>query len=936
MAEYSIDEYMQKIQGQMDEPENDKPVSIGDYEKKIATKLSPQPKQSKQVSIGDYEKEIANRLSQPEQTQPQQVEQSFSAKNPNIYGAWGAVKETGKSIVPYLKYIDPSERKRFVKMTQQEQTRELLLQNLEAVTVLGFGKIAKGTGDIASSLIAKRFPKTFEKLTKIGKVLKTPIGKKAQPVQKVKPEVPTEPLPKYAGSVNLEKQVIPKDAKILEEYAGEQIPKKVQTWAETNKKATELAPDYKKVFSKVKQGEGLNAAESLLTRQVNASKATELQHLGEGQTLEQFQKSFNVYKNEIFKPTSEASGEIGRALNIHKQHVSAGQMTKKMTELKRGLNDREFKEFLALDLENPVQVKRFTERLGDPKLSEYVHEYWYNAILSGIPTHVVNIASNTGWSMFQLPHRALTGLVDKAITSFTGKERSRFVNEMIPMMSGMKKGFKRGAVAAKDMVKTGQVSDFETKWAQEIGSSLGAFERSGNKVVRGIGKALTVPTKALRGMDVWANSIAYDAEMNAIARRASNIKGLKGLARKDFEKKFVKSPPDKAHKEAMEYGKYATFMSDPGKISQTIIKARGWEPKILEGTIAEGLQPGRFVVPFVNTIGNLLKRGVEMTPVVGLSMAKGQKPAEVIAKQIEGLIVGYTVWNKMDAGEITGEAPQSKPERERFYAQGKQPWSMRVGDKWYSYRRVEPFNTVIASTAIAYDAWKNTKDDESLSDVFFNMANEYKNNILDSSMLQGVSRVLNRYGQAKGMVQKLGASFVPYSGFFGSMNRAYEAATEGSAKVRETNNWLGAFSQKIPGLSKLVKPRLNVWGEEIELEGGVFRQWLPYKWRTESNDITEKGLEKLQVYPGKPTEQFKLNGKQYTFDEDVYTNYAVKYGHEAKKWLDGYFSAPHRQKIMNSENGRKRIKKRINKKLTSLRYRYRQKAIREQRKRGLK
>ena len=43
---------------------------------------------------------------------------------------------------------------------------------------------------------------------------------------------------------------------------------------------------------------------------------------------------------------------------------------------------------------------------------------------------------------------------------------------------------------------------------------------------------------------------------------------------------------------------------------------------------------GRFVVPFVNTIGNLLKRGVEMTPGVGIAMARGQNPSEVIAKHL--------------------------------------------------------------------------------------------------------------------------------------------------------------------------------------------------------------------------------------------------------------------------------------------------------------
>ena len=77
-------------------------------------------------------------------TAPKMQEAPWKARHPNLYGVWGAAKETGKSFVPYLKYVDPEERERFNKLTTQQQTRELLLQDLELVGMMGAGRIAKG------------------------------------------------------------------------------------------------------------------------------------------------------------------------------------------------------------------------------------------------------------------------------------------------------------------------------------------------------------------------------------------------------------------------------------------------------------------------------------------------------------------------------------------------------------------------------------------------------------------------------------------------------------------------------------------------------------------------------------------------------------------------------------------------------------------------
>jgi len=98
-----------------------------------------------------------------------QVQPDWMRRHPNVYGTFGATQD----FVPYMKYVDPSERERFNQLRTQLQTRELLLENLKAVIevgTLGLGPvIAKGTAKITKPIgefLQKNLPKTYKFLTK--------------------------------------------------------------------------------------------------------------------------------------------------------------------------------------------------------------------------------------------------------------------------------------------------------------------------------------------------------------------------------------------------------------------------------------------------------------------------------------------------------------------------------------------------------------------------------------------------------------------------------------------------------------------------------------------------------------------------------------------------------------------------------------------------
>jgi len=920
-------------------------------------------------------------------TRPNQ-ELSFLTKHPNIHGLVGVAKEFSK--ISYLKYLHPEEREKFLKLTEQQQTRQLLFDDMEAVGMLGAGRILSGLGKISGAYLQKWLPKTYKAFTtplgkgkpmtvaqkiqhyqqKKGKHppkkiiegwwegaatktkalrTKAPKAEKPIPVKRdtlitEKPDVkitdvmatPDEPLPKYAQSVNLERQNLSDTAKKLQvEMAGE---KKFQSWDNTEKLGNEILADINKtnkVLKKASAWEGLNAAEVHVTRQVNVNAMDALGEMANDLRLgkiseEAFNTKFAGFRDSIFRVTSEGSGEIGRALNYHKKNLSANRMVKALSRLEKGMNERQIKAFASLDKGNPSKVAHFLDTLENPKLKDYVLEYWYNAILSGPPTHVVNIASNTAWLAYQVPHRSHVAFWDKIYSAFTGKARTRYFNELVPMMAGYKSGLKRGRGLSWQMMKTGKVTDFETKWAQEIGySAVSAWERSPFAFARKVAPAVSFFTRGLRAIDVWANAIGYDAEINSIARGLSNKKGVTGLAREIFETNFKKNLPRWAHEKAGKSAKHGTFMDDPDPFTKWFLKVRK----------VPVLGPAsQFVVPFVNTIGNLTKRGLELTPGVGIAkeavsrgMGRGIGTPETTAKQIEGSLLSLYALYKLDKGDITGPVPSDPTRREAFYRQGKLPWAIKLGDSYYQYRRAEPYNTSIASVAIAYDKILNAKDDATKTEIFGEMTRGLIDNVLDSSYLAGLQTIFNRHEKFKTAPFRFGASFVPYSSFWRSMNRAYERTIEGSAKVRKQQGWLSAAAQVIPGLSGKIPAKLNVWGEEIVIPGSIFQHWLPYKWQKETDDPVEIGLKKLKIYPGLPSKQFTYKGKKNVFDDEIYKKLCISYGYRAKKFLGFKFKSPIWQKAINNEAKHKVLSGALDTHLSKIRVTERFRAIKEQR-----
>jgi hypothetical protein len=151
-------------------------------------------------------------------------------------------------------------------------------------------------------------------------------------------------------------------------------------------------------------------------------------------------------------------------------------------------------------------------------------------------------------------------------------------------------------------------------------------------------------------------------------------------------------------------------------------------------------------------------------------------------------------------------------------------------------------------------------------------------------MLKGLSDLMDRNRKRRNYFKRFVGTFVPFSSFWRSINRSIEVHMEGDAKAREIKALSDAFSQSLPFGTLKLKPKMNLWGEDIVLEGGVLRQWIPFKWRTKTQDPVDKELERIGLYPSIPDKKVTIRGEKVEIPDKLYEEYRLTLGkqlHEA-------------------------------------------------------
>ena len=280
---------------------------------------------------------------------------------------------------------------------------------------------------------------------------------------------------------------------------------------------------------------------------------------------------------------------------------------------------------------------------------------------------------------------------------------------------------------------------------------------------------------------------------------------------------------------ALDYAKVATATKDIPQIQDPL------------GKLAQMVPVAKMVFPFVRTPTNLLKMGFERTPlgIAGSLLRDGMhgkfmsRLREIQANgtkrevaQMKGQMatatastVALITYISSNGDFVSGAGPRNRDEREALRMTGWQPYSIKVGNKWMSYRRQDPMSTQLGILADLAEIPKYYDLSDSAAESLFTMSTvAFMNNITSQSFVDGIDNLFKvvrdpiTYGPR--FVGSIAGGFVP--------NAVNFTQNLGEDKMlRETRTIFDHVLTRVPSGSSSLPPRRNFLGEAQIIDMGL-------------------------------------------------------------------------------------------------------------------
>lgn len=628
-------------------------------------------------------------------------------------------------------------------------------------------------------------------------------------------------LPKYAGSVNLERLSTSQGVKqaIVEasndvERAGPVSFKEMQEAAadidlspEDMTRMAEDAPKYRNRLLAARQLH-LSAQEGYVEtlgrwkagQATNADLATALSS-----------------RLETFKAMDILSGEAGRALGMHKITVGGdiAQATKELDKVLAVLKDRgklgeDVTAGLAkLDLDSAPKIRAFTRNLN-PKiasLKDKIFEAYRASLLSGIKTQVVKTVGDLMMAAWK-PVEASAAGVSSFGRSLFGANQERFVGEGPASFYGMTTAVPDAAKMFLNTLKSGLSNAAEMTGVDSVNEAQHLPAIGGT-----LGKVVRIPMTSLGAISDFFKAIHVQGSIYQQAYRKAAQEGLSGAELFSRVGDVAANPTSKMTKIANEEGLFRTFQADYGKWAKPVANLR------------QQVEPAKYIVPFFKTPLNIATFGIEGTPLSAVDIAykiakgtlKGGAIDDRVARMAMGATLGGMVAAHVWAGKMSGGGPVDPHLRETMQATGWQPYSIKTDTGWRSYNRAEPFGVIAGLSADAAELQQEFHKDE-WDDFIGKLAFGASKNLLSKTYLQGLSDFVETIHDpsknAPRTIGSLAGGFVP--------TIVANVASGLDPNLRDAQTILDRVRARVPVVREEVTPRYDYRGREIPAPGGSF------------------------------------------------------------------------------------------------------------------
>lgn len=434
-----------------------------------------------------------------------------------------------------------------------------------------------------------------------------------------------------------------------------------------------------------------------------------------------------------------------------------------------------------------------------PTAKEKFNAFRYQNLLSSPRTQLRNIFANTFNTLITRPAVLFTGAAgDVALSTVTRKPRERYLSEVPEYYKGLIKGF-FDSHEAMGAAWRGTADITNPDLAEQFGK--GGIERAR---MRNLPKKWTVVARLMEAQDKMFSGMIAGGEYAAQVKRGIPEEQAKKSAHELAEYSLLRQALDP--KNATEQG---TFLSAIDSVSQTLVD------------VTNKLPFGRWLVPFIRTPLNFGKQWLEFSP-VGLANAgfgKGMSSDRRIEALNKGLlgtaVLGLGATLAAD-DRLTWQAPENEEDRQLFYAEGKKPYSVKIGDKWVPMITFGPFGLALGIAASAKHNFEDSPESmEGFEKNLVRTVTDLGDLMSQQTFLKGVSDTFAFLsGDPDTNLDKLGANtfsqMIPFNAFFRYVSTVVDP------NYREAKELTDYVRRDIPGWSKGLPAQTGAFGEEIK------------------------------------------------------------------------------------------------------------------------
>ena len=502
---------------------------------------------------------------------------------------------------------------------------------------------------------------------------------------------------------------------------------------------------------------------------------------------------------------------------------------------------------------------------------EKVIEAWRAGLLSGPVTHTTNLFGTGAFQAMRAPVDALAAIIGMArgASPGMGETDRASMSEALGRLTGWLGGVQDGLKVGYHSYMADQTSGKTESFRESIGP--------GPKWIPfDVGQKIRIPLRLMSAEDEMVTTMYLRGELRTLAIRQAFDEQMNPGTREFAERvAYLQDHPTPALEAAAEAAATRmTFNAPLGEKGAALQKfVRTWN-----------LQ---WMIPFIRTPINIAKELLRMSPfapVVGewrQAMAKGGVERDrAISEMALGTGITALTMAYAFSGDITGGG-SADPGKNRAKQGVWQPYSIKIGNTWYDYSRIQPMGTLMGMAADIAEAWDHFNDDEK-DQVPKMLAAAFAQAITNQTFLQGITNFVNavsdpaRFGPR--FMQGFASSVVP--------NVIGQPTMMADPAVRQVNSILESVQSRIPGLRQQLLPKRDWLGEVVPAKErtGVI---MPVREQPISDDKVRLEADRLDLSVGGPPKKTHLgrgSGKigdvEFTPEEqDKFTKAAGEMAH---------------------------------------------------------